>query len=113
MATQTAISTVRRNRLEGKVAIITGGAQGIGPVASAPWGSAGILPISWAYIRLMGTAGLTEATLVAILNANYVARRLEKYFPVLYQGPGGLVAHECILDLREFKSVTVEVKDAK
>jgi glycine dehydrogenase len=86
----------------------TGGAQGIGPVSAAPWGSAGILMIPWMYIRLMGAEGLTQATQVAILNANYLARRLEPYFPVLYKGPHGLVAHECILDLRHFKSVTVE-----
>ena len=85
-----------------------GGAQAIGPVAAAPWGSASILLISWMYIRLMGPDGLTEATRYAILNANYVARRLQKYFPVLYQGHGGLVAHECILDLRAFKATTAE-----
>jgi len=88
--------------------ITTGGAQGIGPVCSAPWGSASILLISWMYIRLMGPDGLTEATRYAILNANYIARRLEKYFPVLYKGHGGLVAHECILDLRGFKATTAE-----
>jgi len=82
--------------------------QCIGAVAAAPWGSASILPISWVYIAAMGGAGLTEATKVAILNANYVARRLEKNFPTLYRGHGGLVAHECILDLREFHSVTAE-----
>ena len=71
-----------------------------GAVASAPWGSAGILPISWAYIRLMGAAGLRSATEVAILGANYLAVRLAPYFPVLYTGRGGLVAHECIVDLR-------------
>jgi glycine dehydrogenase len=81
--------------------------QHIGPVAAAPWGSAGILPISWAYIAAMGADGLTEATEYAILNANYIARRLEKYFPTLYRS-NGLVAHECILDLREFKSITAE-----
>ena len=86
----------------------TGGQQGIGPVSAAPWGSASILPISWVYIRLMGAAGLTEATQVAILNANYIASRLRQHFPVLYQGSSGLVAHECILDLRQFKTVTVE-----
>jgi len=86
----------------------TGGAQGIGPVSGAPWGSAGILPIAWAYVAMMGQAGLTQATQVAIVNANYIARRLENYFPTLYRGPGGWVAHECILDLRQFKSVTVE-----
>ncbi len=73
---------------------------GIGPVASAPFGSASILPISWAYIRLMGGAGLARATEVAVLNANYVAARLREHFPVLYAGGEGLVAHECILDLR-------------
>src|SRR5262249_57114315 len=67
-----------------------------------------ILLISWAYIAAMGGAGLTEATKYAILNANYVARRLQSCFPVLFHGPGNLVAHECILDLRQFKSVTVE-----
>jgi len=80
----------------------------IGPVSAAPWGSAGILPISWAYIAAMGPDGLTEATQFAILNANYIAKRLERHFPTLYRGHGGLVAHECILDLRRFKSVTAE-----
>jgi glycine dehydrogenase len=74
--------------------------EGIGPISAAPYGSAGILPISWAYIRLMGGAGLTRATAVAVLAANYVARRLGEHYPVLYRGHGGLVAHECILDLR-------------
>ena len=69
-------------------------------VSAAPYGSAGILPISWAYIRLMGGAGLTRATQVAILNANYIAARLAEHYPILYTGAGGLVAHECILDLR-------------
>ncbi|WP_433798526.1 aminomethyl-transferring glycine dehydrogenase [Actinomycetospora sp. CA-084318] len=73
---------------------------GIGPVAGAPWGSASILPISWAYIRLMGVDGLRRATLTAVAAANYVAARLRDSFPVLYTGPGGFVAHECILDLR-------------
>src|ERR1017187_3990661 len=82
--------------------------QHIGPVAAAPWGSANILPISWAYIAAMGPDGLTEATKFAILNANYIAKRLENYFPTLYRGRKGLVAHECILDLRRFKSVTAE-----
>ncbi len=92
-----------------------GGAQGtarptnaIGSVAAAPWGSAGILPISWMYIAMMGADGLAEATKFAILNANYIAKRLENYFPTLYRGHGNLVAHECILDLRRFKSVTAE-----
>jgi glycine dehydrogenase len=79
----------------------------IGPVSAAPWGSAGILPISWMYIAMMGADGLTEATQFAIVNANYIAKRLENYFPTLYRS-NGLVAHECILDLRQFKSVTVE-----
>jgi glycine dehydrogenase len=83
-----------------------GPATGIGPVSEAPWGSAGILPISWAYIRLMGPDGLRTATLVAILNANYVARRLAADYPVLYSGPDGLVAHECILDLRPITAAT-------
>ena len=73
---------------------------GIGPVAGAPWGSASILPISWAYVRLMGVDGLRRATLTAVAAANYVAKRLDEHFPVLYTGPGGMVAHECILDLR-------------
>ncbi|QIX26846.1 aminomethyl-transferring glycine dehydrogenase [Nocardioides sp. JQ2195] len=74
--------------------------QGIGPISAAPYGSAGILPITWAYIRLMGGAGLTRATAVAVLSANYIAARLGEHYPVLYRGHGGLVAHECILDLR-------------
>jgi glycine dehydrogenase len=77
-----------------------------GPVAAAPYGSAGILPISWAYIKMMGADGLRRATGVAILSANYVARRLGPYFPVLYTGRGGLVAHECILDLRQITTET-------
>ncbi|AFZ12851.1 Glycine dehydrogenase (decarboxylating) [Crinalium epipsammum PCC 9333] len=86
--------------------------QGIGAIASAPWSSASILPISWMYIALMGSAGLTKATEVAILNANYIAKRLEAYYPVLYQGKNGLVAHECILDLRQFKKTAeIEVDD--
>ena len=75
--------------------------SGIGSVSAAPYGSAGILPISWAYIRMMGGAGLTRATAVAVLSANYVAHRLGEHFSVLYRGHGDLVAHECILDLRE------------
>ena len=74
--------------------------SGVGPVAGAPWGSAGILPISWSYIRLMGPDGLRQASQVAILAANYVARKLAPHYPVLYTGRKGLVAHECILDLR-------------
>lgn len=79
-----------------------------GAVSAAPWGSASILPISWMYIAMMGPDGLTEATKVAILNANYIAGRLKDYFPVLYRGETGLVAHECILDLRAFKATTAE-----
>ena len=73
---------------------------GVGPIAAAPWGSAGILPISWAYVRLMGPDGLRRASEVAILGANYLARKLAPHYPVLYSGRKGLVAHECILDLR-------------
>jgi len=83
-----------------------GPTTGIGPISEAPWGSAGILPISWAYVRLMGPDGLRNASLVAILNANYVARRLSTHYPVLYTGPDGLVAHECILDLRPITQST-------
>ena len=82
------------------------GDSAVGPVAAAPWGSAGILPITWAYIKLMGRDGLTEATRSAILNANYIARCLEPHFPILYTGPNGMVAHECILDLRPIKDTT-------
>ena len=81
--------------------------QAIGAVSAAPWGSACILTISWMYIAMMGADGLTQATKVAILNANYVAKRLEKYFPTLYRS-NNLVAHECILDLRAFKGTTAE-----
>jgi glycine dehydrogenase len=92
--------------------IHTGGEEGIGPVSSSPWGSAGILPISWAYIRMMGSQGLKEATCYAILNANYVAKKLDPYYPVLYKGAHGFVAHECILDLRPLKkSAGIEVED--
>lgn len=73
---------------------------GIGAISAAPYGSAGILPISWAYIRLMGGPGLARATAAAVLSANYIAHRLEEHYPVLYRGHGGLVAHECILDVR-------------
>jgi glycine dehydrogenase len=85
---------------------------GIGAVSAAPYGSAGILPIPWAYIRMMGADGLTLATKVAVLSANYVASRLSPYYPVLYAGEHGLVAHECILDLRELTATTgVTVED--
>jgi glycine dehydrogenase len=77
-----------------------GPSTGVGPVSAAPYGSAGILPISWAYVRLMGGVGLTRATEVAVLNANYIAARLRDHYPVLYSGHEGVVAHECILDVR-------------
>jgi len=86
--------------------------SGIGPISAAPYGSAGILPISWAYVRLMGAAGLTRATASAVLSANYIAARLGEHFPVLYRGHGGLVAHECILDVRGItKDTGVTVDD--
>jgi glycine dehydrogenase len=86
--------------------------QAIGPVSAAPWGSAGILPISWMYIRMMGGAGLRRASQVALLSANLIAERLHPHFPVLYRGAGGRVAHECILDLRPLKrSAGLEVDD--
>jgi glycine dehydrogenase len=85
---------------------------GVGPISGAPWGSAGILPIPWAYVRLMGPDGLREATEVALLAANYVARRLAPHYPVLYTGRGGLVAHECIVDVRGITKATgVTVED--
>ncbi|HEX8280078.1 MAG TPA: aminomethyl-transferring glycine dehydrogenase, partial [Chthoniobacterales bacterium] len=93
--------------------IASGSAQNesSGPVSAAPYGSASILTISWMYIRMMGAEGLTEATKLAILNANYIAKRLDPFFPVLYKGKHGSVAHECIVDLRQFKSAGVEVED--
>jgi glycine dehydrogenase len=85
---------------------------GVGAISGAPYGSAGILPISWAYIRLVGGAGLTRSSQVAVLNANYIARRLDEHYPVLYTGAGNLVAHECILDLRGLtKETGVTVDD--
>jgi glycine cleavage system P protein (glycine dehydrogenase) len=85
---------------------------GLGVISAAPWGSAAILPISWAYIAMMGGPGLRQATEVAILNANYVARRLALHYPVLYTGPNGLIAHECVLDLRPLTQATgVTVED--
>jgi glycine dehydrogenase len=86
--------------------VLAGPATGPGPVSSAPYGSASILPISWAYIRMMGGAGLTHATQVAILSANYIAMKLNPYYPVLYTGNNGRVAHECILDLREITKIS-------
>src|SRR5262249_49305046 len=86
--------------------------MGVGPIGAAPWGSAGILPISWAYVRMMGPDGLARATQIAILSANYLARRLEPHYPVLYKGVNGLVAHECIIDLRPItKDTGVTVDD--
>ena len=93
--------------LPGHNVINLGGESPIGAVSAAPWGSASILTISWMYIAMMGADGLTEATKFAILNANYISKRLEKHFPTLYRS-NGLVAHECILDLRAFKGTTAE-----
>jgi glycine dehydrogenase len=96
----------------GAAAGLVGGGQPIGPISAAPWGSAGILPISWMYIRMMGGAGLRTASQVALLAANLIAERLDPHFPVLYRGAGGRVAHECILDLRPLKrSCGLEVDD--
>jgi glycine dehydrogenase len=98
--------------LPGHPVVKTGGTHAIGPVSAAPWGSASILPISWAYIAMMGAAGLTRATQVAILSANYLAGRLNDSFPVLYTGQNGRVAHECIVDVRQLKATSgVEVVD--
>ena len=98
--------------LPGHPVVSCGGAQGIPAISAAPWGSASILLISWAYLRLMGAAGLTEATKMAILNANYIAARLGEAFPVLYKGKNGRVAHECILDVRPFKTrAGIEAED--
>jgi glycine dehydrogenase len=87
-----------------------GGGKG-GNVSAAPWGSASILTITWMYIRMMGADGLKRASEVAILNANYIAKRLDRFFPVLFKGKHGLVAHECIIDLRQWKSAGIEVED--
>jgi glycine dehydrogenase len=83
----------------------------VGPVAAAPYGSASILTITWMYIRMIGAEGLKRAGEVAILNANYIAKRLDPHFPVLFKGKHGLVAHECIIDLRQWKSAGIEVED--
>ncbi|CAI8038258.1 Glycine dehydrogenase (decarboxylating) [Geodia barretti] len=84
----------------------------VGSVSAAPWGSAGILPISWAYISMMGAEGLRYATEIAILNANYMAKRLQPHYPILYRGRNDRVAHECIIDLRQIKKSTgVTVED--
>jgi glycine dehydrogenase len=98
--------------LPGHALVRTGGAQAIGAISAAPWGSASILPISAMYVLMMGGEGLTHATQVAILSANYVAKRLEPHFPVLYRGRHGTVAHECIVDPRGLKAASgVDVED--
>jgi glycine dehydrogenase len=98
--------------LPGHAVVATGGAQAIGAVSAAPWGSASILPISTMYIMMMGAEGLTLSTKMAILNANYVAKSLEQHYPVLYKGKNGTIAHECILDPRGLKAASgVEVED--
>ncbi|HYO55352.1 aminomethyl-transferring glycine dehydrogenase [Archangium sp.] len=98
--------------LPGHSVITTGGSESIGAVSAAPWGSASILVISWMYIAMMGAEGLTKATKMAILNANYIAERLQQHYPVLYRGKRGRVAHECIVDLRHLKKTAgIEVED--
>jgi glycine dehydrogenase len=98
--------------LPGNPIIQVGGKHPAGVVSAAPWGSSSILPISMMYIDMMGGEGLTEATKVAILNANYIAKRLEPHYPVLYKGKNGTIAHECIVDPRSLKSSAgVEVED--
>jgi len=103
-------SASERNDVEfvGTPESASGNGTQIGAISAAPLGSASILVIPWMYIRMMGGDGLTQATRLAILNANYIARRLDPYFPVLFKGRNGLVAHECILDLRGFKATTAE-----
>jgi len=92
--------------------VLANAPEAIGPISAAPWGSASILPISWAYIAMMGAEGLKAATEIAILNANYVAKRLGDHYPVVYKGDKGFVAHECIVDLRPLKkSAGIEVDD--
>ncbi len=98
--------------LPGHSIVNCGGDKAISAVSAAPFGSAGILPISWMYIRMMGSDGLRKATSIAILSANYLAKRLDPYYPVLFKDPNGLVAHECILDLRPLKTqLGIEVED--
>lgn len=98
--------------LPGHPVVSIGTSESVGPVSSAPWGSPNILPISWAYIRLMGSQGLREATCYAIINANYIAKQLDPFYPVLFKGSHGFVAHECILDLRNLKKTAgIEVED--
>ncbi|MCH7405353.1 aminomethyl-transferring glycine dehydrogenase [Belliella aquatica] len=97
--------------LPGNPLVQTGGTQAINAISAAPFGSASILPISYAYIAMMGGDGLTNATKIAILNANYIKVKLEQYYPILYTGIGGRAAHEMILDCRAFKEVGIEVED--
>jgi len=98
--------------LPGHPVVKTGGSEAIGPISAAPWGSSSILLIPWAYVRMMGGPGLTRATEVAILNANYIAARLDAHYPVVYRGKQGRVAHECIIDLRPLKkSAGIEAED--
>ena len=98
--------------LPGHSVVSIGGPHSIGEISEAPWGSASILVISWMFIAMMGADGLTEATRVAILSANYIAARLSPYFPILYKGRNGRVAHECILDVRDWKHrANTEVED--
>ncbi len=98
--------------LPGHPLVQCGGSNSIGAVSASPWGSAGILPISWMYLRMMGIKGLRKASSIALLSANYIASRLSPYYPVLFNGLEGLVAHECILDLRPIKrSSGIEVDD--
>jgi len=85
--------------------------EAMGPVSAAPWSSADILLITWVYIKLMGAEGLEKATLAAMLNANYMAKKLEKYYPVLFRGKHGFIAHEFIIDLRSFKKIGIEAED--
>jgi glycine dehydrogenase len=86
--------------------------ESIGAISAAPWGSASILVISWMYIAMMGAEGLTKATEIAIVNANYIAARLQEYYPVLFKGTSGTVAHECVIDLRPLKKrAAIEVED--
>jgi glycine dehydrogenase len=101
-----------RKHLPARAVIEPRAKDAVGPVSAAPWGSASVLLISWAYIKMMGSRGLTDATKIAILSANYVAKRLQGHFPVVYVGAQGRVAHECILDLRHFKkSAGIDVDD--
>ncbi len=98
--------------LPGHSIVNCGGEKAISAISAAPFGSAGILPISWMYIRMMGGDGLRKASSIAILSANYLAKKLDPYYPVLFKDPNGLVAHECILDLRPLKSqLGIEVED--